>query len=105
MTDLRMSFHDETRDGLRPEKRVQPVKNRRRGTFQLLLPPDIRRSHFHHAIRLEVSSADPAERLANRDAPGQVEFALRERPAAEQLGDRARHERVERVHVDYRSAV
>ena len=98
MTGFLMSFHNETRDRLRAEQTVQPAENYRRRALQFSVPALIGRKHFDDTIGLQANRADATQRIAHRDAPRHLEFALRERTDAEKLSQRARHDGMKRLH-------
>ena len=54
--------------------------------------------HVDGSVGLQSHGADAAERVADGNAPRHLELALRHRSVAEQLGERARHDRVKGVH-------
>ena len=96
MTGVRMSLHDETSSRRRRRAaRCSRRQDHRRRSLQLLVAiADPTACTRPAAIWLQANGGDAGERVADRDAPGDFELALRHGPVRNSSVERARHRAV-----------
>lgn len=98
MTGVRISLDVDARDAVGSKQADESRQDHRRRSLQFFVPARIGRMHLHDAIGVQSNACDARDGVTHRNAPCDLELALRHRPLPEQLGERPRHDRMQRIH-------